>query len=140
MKRTARVPGPFVSNRHGFTRRRSLRTDTVRRPIPRKENAMNRCERAALAGLVLALSACAQAPVAGGDAGAAPAGVCDAKPLAWTIGKAADADLLARAQAESGARTVRVLHPGQMITMEFSETRLNLRVDTAGKVLSYSCG
>ncbi len=34
----------------------------------------------------------------------------------------------------------RVIHPGQVITMDFSATRLNLRVDENGIIQSMFCG
>lgn len=42
---------------------------------------------------------------------------------------------------EDGAwTTLRVIKPGQMVTMDFNAARLNVNVDDAGKVLSLSCG
>ncbi len=38
------------------------------------------------------------------------------------------------------ARTVRALRPGEMHTMEFDGTRLNLTLDANGKVDSVKCG
>lgn len=35
---------------------------------------------------------------------------------------------------------LRVIRPGMMVTMDYSATRLNARVDTAGRILSLSCG
>lgn len=41
----------------------------------------------------------------------------------------------------SGAwTTLRVIKPGQMVTMDFSPTRLNVRVDDAGTILALTCG
>ena len=36
--------------------------------------------------------------------------------------------------------SVRIIKPGQMVTMDFSPTRLNVRVDNAGIILSLACG
>ena len=36
--------------------------------------------------------------------------------------------------------SVRVIYPGQMVTMDFSPTRLNVRVNAAGIIQSLSCG
>ena len=66
-------------------------------------------------------------------------GLCNASTLAWTIGQPADASLVERAQREAGAKIVRVLKPGQVVTMEYSDMRLNLHVDAANRVTSYSC-
>jgi hypothetical protein len=66
--------------------------------------------------------------------------VCNARTLDWTIGREADDDLVRRAQLESTAKIVRVLKPGQVVTMEYSDQRLNIYVDADNKVTSYSCG
>ena len=65
--------------------------------------------------------------------------VCQSQTLEWTIGKTADETLVRRAQLEATARYVRVLKPGQMVTMEYSDERLNLYVDANNKVERYSC-
>lgn len=36
--------------------------------------------------------------------------------------------------------TVRVIRPGQMVTMDYSATRLNARVDETGQILELTCG
>jgi hypothetical protein len=90
------------------------------------------------AGAATLLAACAQMPPVADQPNDGP-GVCNSTTLAWTVGKEADAALVAKAHAESGAKLVRVLHPGQMVTMEYSEYRLNLHVDAANRVTSYSC-
>ena len=36
--------------------------------------------------------------------------------------------------------TLRVIRPGQAITMDYSATRLNVRVDPQGNILSMYCG
>ncbi|HST44042.1 MAG TPA: I78 family peptidase inhibitor, partial [Luteimonas sp.] len=40
----------------------------------------------------------------------------------------------------AGAGSMRVLRPGQAVTMEFNPTRLNLDVDAAGRVTAARCG
>ena len=70
--------------------------------------------------------------------GKAP-GHCNATTLGWTVGKVADQALVEKAHAESGAKIVRVLRPGQMVTMEYSDQRLNIRVDANNVVEGYSC-
>ena len=90
------------------------------------------------AGLLAA--GCSELPV---DTTPAPPGdvrvVCQADTLGWTIGQTADETLVTRAKAEAKARTARVLHPGQMVTMEYNDQRLNLYVDAANKVTRYAC-
>lgn len=66
---------------------------------------------------------------------------CDAdaaKPNA--IGKVATAEVVDRARREAGAQMARVLKPGQMVTMEFREGRLNIDVDEANVITNLRCG
>ena len=96
-----------------------------------------------LAGTVL-LSACAELPPMGDPPntdppGSEPSGICKADTLGWTVGKLADDALVHRAHGESGAKIVRVLRPGQMVTMEYSEYRLNIYVDATNRVERVSC-
>ena len=36
--------------------------------------------------------------------------------------------------------TKRIIRPGQLVTQEFSATRLNVQVDGAGRILALTCG
>lgn len=65
---------------------------------------------------------------------------CMSAPAEFAVGKTADASLVENARQKSGARLARVLHPGQVVTMEFSSERLNLAVDAKNKVLRVTCG
>ena len=65
--------------------------------------------------------------------------VCQTRTLEWMIGKQADETLLNRAKIESTSRIVRVLKPGQMVTMEYNDQRLNIYVDANNVVERYSC-
>jgi hypothetical protein len=97
---------------------------------------------------VLGLAACATPPPTTTDDTPPPSsagdknstGECNASTLGWAMGQAADASLVARAQAEAGAKTVRVLRPGMMVTQEYNAARLDLRVDNDGKVIHFECG
>ena len=92
--------------------------------------------------LVAGVAACAtqeSRPPADGD-DKTSSGLCNASTLGWTVGRSANEELVGRAQAESGAKLVRILHPGQVVTMEYSDSRLNLYLDAADKVERYSCG
>ncbi|WP_369821735.1 I78 family peptidase inhibitor [Polaromonas sp. OV174] len=40
----------------------------------------------------------------------------------------------------AGAKTVRVLRPNQVMTLEFNTERLNLAVDQTGRVTRVNCG
>ena len=65
---------------------------------------------------------------------------CDASDLNFLIGKVLDEALAARAKDATGASSVRVIRPGQMVTMDYVAERLNVEVDAAGKVTSARCG
>jgi hypothetical protein len=69
-----------------------------------------------------------------------PMDMCDASDLKDLIGQPLSEALQARAQERSGARVVRILRPGQAVTMDYSETRLNIEVDAQSKIISVGCG
>jgi uncharacterized protein YuzE len=48
--------------------------------------------------------------------------------------------LVNRAKRRAGASVVRVLKPGQIVTMEYLNGRLNVNVDEKNKVKSFTCG
>lgn len=56
------------------------------------------------------------------------------------IGKPATAEVVEQARKAAGARMVRVLKPGQMVTMEYAEGRLNIDVDAHNVVINLRCG
>ncbi|WP_414714244.1 I78 family peptidase inhibitor [Sphingomonas sp.] len=67
-------------------------------------------------------------------------GKCAAKGLDDLIGKFRTDAIAAEAKRRSGAGTVRWIGPGQMITMDYRQDRLDIRVDAIGVILSLSCG
>ena len=91
--------------------------------------------------LLLAVTACASQPPAQAD-DPAPGGrtACDASTAQGAIGKPATADTIERVRVDSHSRVVRVLHPGQMVTMEFSAERVDIRVDANNVILAITCG
>lgn len=95
---------------------------------------------AAAFGLLTLLSACAQTPADPASAAATMSGRCNAAPVQFAVGRQADAGLQADTRARSGARTVRVLGPDQVVTMEFNAERLNLSVDANNRVIRVNCG
>ena len=66
--------------------------------------------------------------------------MCDATKAQFAVGQAYSASLAEQARAAAGARIVRRLVPGQMVTLEFSAERLNLDTDDSGKVAAVRCG
>ena len=81
----------------------------------------------ALAGV--SLQACAllpsRTPAPSIDAVAAGGAVCDAANAQFAVGKTVDERLGEEARGRAGASVVRVLRPGQIVTMEFSASRVN---------------
>jgi uncharacterized protein involved in type VI secretion and phage assembly len=84
----------------------------------------------------LLAAGCATAPPAeaGGD------GRCDAAKAGRLIGRERSEALRAEALRLSGASTLRWIAPATMVTMDYREDRLNLRLDRAGKVVKADCG
>ncbi|WP_394154667.1 I78 family peptidase inhibitor [Loktanella salsilacus] len=84
------------------------------------------------------LAACQPAPTAPDAAGpgARPIGgnACDAAQYAGQVG-GPFGDLRYPDDQE-----VRLINPGEMVTMEFNPDRLNIEIDTAGRVIAVTCG
>ena len=89
--------------------------------------------------LALPLAACAGKPMRTGGP-LPPTLACDAAPARWAIGRTADADVLERVRADSHAQVVRVLKPGQVVTMEFSAERVNVKVNERDAIIGITCG
>lgn len=70
----------------------------------------------------------------------APDMLCNAQPAQVAVGQSSTASVVESARARSGARMVRILRPGQMVTKEFDTQRLNLEVDANGRILAVRCG
>ena len=93
--------------------------------------------------LTCMLAACAQptSPPGSPPSGSPPAaGNCQAAPAQFAIGYAVTRDLLEEARRRAGASRVRVIQPGQVVTMEFAADRLNVEVSEANRVLRVRCG
>jgi len=69
-----------------------------------------------------------------------PIGKCDASQLQSLIGQPLTDALSAQAREDAKATEVRVLKPGEMVTMEFNGERLNLEVDDKHVVTLVRCG
>ena len=69
-----------------------------------------------------------------------PYGTCDARRLSRLVGRPATPELGAEAQRRSGADRLRWVRPGDMVTMDFSPQRLNIRLDAQDRVEGFACG
>lgn len=87
---------------------------------------------------LLGLAACASQP--GADDATAGTGTCNAEPAQSYVGKpASDANVQAAFKA-SGAKTMRSIKPGQAVTMDYREDRVNVTQDASGNIERISCG
>ena len=90
----------------------------------------------AFALTIFAVAACAPvAPLPG-----VPTGECSAKGLGDLLGHYATPSLVNRAKRRAGASVARILRPGQVVTMEYLNGRLNVNVDDRNRVKSFTCG
>ena len=65
---------------------------------------------------------------------------CDAGPLQSQIGQKATPSVMEDLRTRSGSATARMLRPGQLVTMEYNNTRLNLIVDDKDVMTAIRCG
>ena len=85
-----------------------------------------------------ALTACT---IAESDPGPGlPQGECRSEALGQFIGQEASQDLGARMLSASGARTIRWVPKGGVVTMEFSAERVTVQLDGSNQVERASCG
>lgn len=72
--------------------------------------------------------------------GATNGKTCDAGPLQSQIGQKATQSVMEDLRSRSGSTTARILRPGQLVTMEYNATRLNLIVDDKDIMTAIRCG
>lgn len=65
---------------------------------------------------------------------------CDAGKAQSAVGQIASQDVVDKAVSDSGSSTARVIKPGQAVTMDFREDRLNIEVDAGNVVTAVRCG
>jgi peptidase inhibitor I78 family protein len=71
----------------------------------------------------------------------APDGLpCSAEGLEDLLGRPASQAVGAEAMRRSGARMLRWIRPGDAVTMDYSEHRLNVHLDERGRVQRFECG
>lgn len=88
---------------------------------------------------LLSLPACATTPRIG-PGPKINAGHCDAEAAGALAGRAETPALVAEAQRLAGARRVRVIQPGTMVTMDYRVDRLNIYVGPDGRIERLACG
>jgi hypothetical protein len=92
------------------------------------------------AGLLL-LTACVT-PAAGGDSvpETLGEGSCREAAVQHLIGRQLTSDVEAAARSRSGASMVRVIRPGEAVSMDHQTHRLNLDVDPRRRIVRVYCG
>jgi hypothetical protein len=102
---------------------------------------------------LLALAACATAPAPSVGAGpvvalpvvaepaaAEPAATCRNDALRGFVGQPASQALGTQLLKASGARALRWVAKGMMVTMDYRDDRLTVRLDAANRIERASCG
>ena len=72
--------------------------------------------------------------------GSEPSGTCRNDSLGQFIGQPASQDLGARMLAASGAKTIRWVPKGGVVTMDFNPSRLTVQLDGSNQIESANCG
>jgi len=90
--------------------------------------------------LLLSVGACSTMPPPSDVTPPPSAGRCNADAARFAIGREPTPDLVERARAESGSATVRVIRPGDVVTMDHREDRLNLDVNERNAITGARCG
>ena len=65
---------------------------------------------------------------------------CGAEKVGSLIGKQRSPELAVEAGRLSHATRIRWIAPDTIVTMDYSETRLNVHTDKRGKILNAKCG
>lgn len=95
--------------------------------------------RAVMIPMALLAIGCAPAQ---GDAGIDPIAraSCDATRVQRHVGRAPVAATLAAIRTGSRSRTVRLIRPGQAVTMDYRTDRVNVSVGAANRITEIRCG
>ena len=82
----------------------------------------------------------AEATVPAADPSSDAARTCNADGLQDLVGQEATETLIAKATADSGATSVRVLGPDDVATMDFRNDRLTITTDSRHIIQTINCG
>lgn len=70
----------------------------------------------------------------------AAASECDSDSVQNLLGQAYSDSAGETARQKSGSRIIRLLKPGQVMTMEYDPTRINIILDDKGAIQALRCG
>jgi hypothetical protein len=73
------------------------------------------------------------------QSGASPSD-CDTQPVQNMLGQAYSDSVGDTLRQRANARAIRVLKPGQVMTMEYNPTRINIILDAKGAIEALRCG
>jgi len=100
--------------------------------------------------LVAGLTACASSGTqqtssdtstyGGGSSSSGSASTCDAQPVQNQVGQPYSESLNSDLQSDANASQLRVLKPGELMTMEYDPTRLNVIIEKDGSISALRCG
>ncbi|MGH8063096.1 MAG: I78 family peptidase inhibitor [Pseudoxanthomonas sp.] len=89
-----------------------------------------------------ALVACTSAPLQPAEGGPTVKGDgrCDAAPVSWAVGQKADEQVMKKVWQQSGAGLIRPMAPGQVVTLDFRQDRINVHLDADNTITHLDCG
>jgi hypothetical protein len=88
----------------------------------------------------LALAACATTAPEPAPIGSGSGHVCRKLSYEAFIGRVASSEVGAELLRASGAKVIRWVQPGMMVTMDYREDRLTVRLASNNRIISTSCG
>jgi hypothetical protein len=65
---------------------------------------------------------------------------CRGEPVQYAVGSPYTPALGEKLREQSGSTVVRVLHPGEVVTMEFRVDRVSITVDERNAITQVTCG
>lgn len=86
------------------------------------------------------LTACSTVPPAPPVHGETPGYICEATNAQRFVGQPATAEAGAAILRETRSASLRWVSPGMMVTMEFSPSRVTVRIDPEHKISAINCG
>jgi hypothetical protein len=96
--------------------------------------------RLTIASLALLPLAACQIAQSDATAPGPPPGICNGDKLGEFAGQPASTELGAKMLKASGARVIRWVPKGGVVTMDFRDDRLTVQLDEANRVERASCG
>lgn len=88
----------------------------------------------------LTLAACASRQASEPSLPSEPVTACRADKVQSLLGQPLTPTLTKQAQERATARTVRVIRPGQAVTMDYRTDRLNIELDSTDRITALRCG